>query len=52
MTHGVKHEAKSFENSDGVAEFIKANVQKGSAILFKASRFMKFEDIIRELGEQ
>lgn len=41
--------SKSFKDNTEVAKYIKANVQKGSVILFKASRFMKFEEIIKEL---
>ncbi len=38
-----------FENKKDVAEFIKNKLPKDSNILLKASRFMKFEEIIEEL---
>ncbi len=38
-----------FENKKELAEFIKNNLPEHSNILLKASRFMKFEDIITEL---
>ncbi len=38
-----------FKSKKELAEFIKNNLQKGSNILLKASRFMKFEEIIEEL---
>lgn len=38
-----------FESKKELAEFIKNNLPKNSNILLKASRFMKFEDIITEL---
>ena len=41
--------SKSFKDNSSAAKYIKANVPKGSVILFKASRFMKFEEIIKEL---
>lgn len=47
-----KHESKEFADNNGVAGYIKENAEKGSAILFKASRSMKFEEIIKELDEQ
>lgn len=43
--------SKSFKENKNVAEYIKNNVPQGSVILFKASRFMKFEEIIKELEE-
>ena len=39
------------ETKKEIADYIKNNVQKGSNILLKASRFMKFEDIIKELEQ-
>lgn len=48
----AKHESFVFEDNKGVSEFIKKHAEKGSAILFKASRSMKFEEIIKELEEQ
>ena len=38
-----------FESKKELADFIKNNLPEGSNILLKASRFMKFEDIIEEL---
>ena len=38
-----------FETKSELAKFIKENIKEGSNILLKASRFMKFEDIIEEL---
>ncbi len=38
-----------FENKHELAEFIKKNLPAGENILLKASRFMKFEEIIEEL---
>ncbi len=40
---------KHFENKKDLAGFIKNNLPAGSNILLKASRFMKFEEIIGEL---
>lgn len=48
----TKHECASFEDNNGVAQFIKEHAKEGSAILFKASRSMKFEEIIKELSEK
>lgn len=41
--------SKTFKNNQNVADYIKNNFTKDSVILFKASRFMKFEEIIKEL---
>lgn len=38
-----------FNSKKELADFIKQNLPKGENILFKASRFMKFEEIIEEL---
>lgn len=38
-----------FENKKDIVDFIKNELPKNSNILLKASRFMKFEDIIEEL---
>ena len=55
MTVGVlaKHIARNttlksveFENNEQCAKYIVENVPKGTTILLKASRFMKFEQII------
>ena len=40
-----------FENKQKLVEFIKDNLGEGSNILLKASRFMKFEEIIEELSK-
>ena len=39
-----------FEDKQKLVEFMKDNLEKGSNILLKASRFMKFEEIIEELS--
>lgn len=39
-------EGKSFETSEECARYISNNIKKGSTILLKASRFMKFEKIM------
>lgn len=44
-----KLKTKHFETKQELANFIKTNLPKGSNILLKASRFMKFEEIIEEL---
>ncbi len=43
------HKVKHFDSKHELAEFMKQNLKKGSDILLKASRFMKFEEIIEEL---
>ena len=40
-----------FDNKKDLVDFIKKNLPKGSNILLKASRFMKFEEIIEELDK-
>ncbi len=40
---------KHFDSTVGVAKFIKNNIKSGAKILLKASRSMKFEEIIQEL---
>ena len=40
-----------FDNKTDLVAFIKKNLPKGSNILLKASRFMKFEEIIEELDK-
>ncbi|MCD7740298.1 MAG: UDP-N-acetylmuramoyl-tripeptide--D-alanyl-D-alanine ligase, partial [Candidatus Gastranaerophilales bacterium] len=40
-----------FDNKKELAEFMKKNLKKGSNVLLKASRFMKFEEIIEELNK-
>lgn len=44
-----KNKTVHFENKKQLVEFIKNELPKESNILFKASRFMKFEEIIEEL---
>lgn len=47
-----KHlKTKHFNNKKEIAEFIINKLPKGSNILLKASRFMKFEEIIEELNK-
>lgn len=43
---GVSH---SFKTNDEAVEYIRTKVSKGTNMLFKASRSMKFEEIIKEL---
>ena len=52
IAQSTKHKSLSFENCDGVASYIFKNIEKGTTILFKASRSMKFEEIIKELNQQ
>ena len=40
-----------FEDKQKLVEFMKDNLEKGSNILLKASRFMKFEEIIEGLSK-
>ncbi len=40
---------KNFENNDEVSEYIKDNIDAGTTIFLKASRSMKFEEIIGKL---
>lgn len=40
-----------FDDKKDAANFIKKNLKEGSNILLKASRFMKFEEIIEEIGK-
>lgn len=46
-----KIKTKHFETKKELVHFIKNNLPKGSNILLKASRFMKFEEIIEELSK-
>ena len=46
------HKYKCFSDNKGVASFIKEHAPQGTKLLFKASRSMKFEEIIKELGEK
>ena len=43
--------SKEFENNEQCAEYISKNAPKGATILLKASRSMKFEQIIERLKE-
>lgn len=49
IARGTMHHAKKFNDSIGVADYIKKQAKENTVILFKASRFMKFEEIIKEL---
>ena len=40
-----------FETKHELCDFIKNNLPKGSNLLLKASRFMKFEEILEELNK-
>lgn len=40
---------KNFENNDEVSRFVLANINAGNTIFLKASRSMKFEEIIEKL---
>ena len=42
---------KNFENTEDVARYILANIEIGTTIFLKASRSMKFEEIITNLEE-
>ncbi len=42
---------KHFETKQDLVAFMKENLKKGSNVLLKASRFMKFEEIIEELNK-
>lgn len=41
-----------FKDNEGVAQYILENIPAGTTMLFKASRSMKFEDIIKELSKK
>lgn len=47
-----KQKAVSFDTNKEAVQYILKNVEKGSSMLFKASRFMKFEEIIKELDKK
>lgn len=51
IAQGTKHKSVSFAGNEGVASYIIENIEKGTTILFKASRSMKFEEIIKELNQ-
>ena len=40
---------KYFEDKEDLSKAIKKEIEKGDAVLFKASRLMKFEDIIQNV---
>lgn len=42
---------KNFTDNKSAAEYIRSNIEKGANILLKASRSMKFEEIIEELNK-
>ena len=44
-----KNNAKIFASKEDVAEYLKTTMKKGDAVLFKASRGMKFEEIIEKI---
>ena len=52
IAQGTKHKSVSFADNKGVADYILKNIEKGTTMLFKASRSMKFEEIIKELNQQ
>lgn len=52
IAENTKHQSVSFVDNKDVANYILNNVEKGTTILFKASRSMKFEEIIKELNQQ
>ncbi len=47
-----KFEAKNFQTNREAAKYILENVPPGTTMLFKASRSMKFEEIIKELEKK
>lgn len=49
--HPQKIKTKHFTDKKDLVSFIKKELPEGSNIMFKASRFMKFEEIIEELGK-
>lgn len=52
IAKAAKHKSVCFANNEGVADYILKNIEKGTTILFKASRSMQFEEIIKELNKQ
>lgn len=46
-----KLNTKHFDNKKDLVDFMRNNLPKGSNILLKASRFMKFEEIIEEISK-
>ncbi len=51
ITETCEHEAVSFADNKSAAKYIVENIPAGTLILFKASRSMKFEEIISEIEE-
>jgi UDP-N-acetylmuramyl pentapeptide synthase len=49
LSQDKKLNAIHFETNKEVSKYILENISEGTTILFKASRFMKFEEIIKEL---
>ncbi len=49
IASAFERESVSFEKNEDAAKYIFENAQEGTTILLKASRFMKFEQIIEEL---
>ncbi len=49
IKNGADDKVKRFSNNKGIAKFILKKMEKEANILFKASRSMKFEEIIEEL---
>lgn len=47
-----KFDAKNFESNYDAAKYILENIPAGTTMLFKASRSMKFEEIIKELEKK
>lgn len=52
LSEEKKFGAKNFETNQEAAKYILENIPAGTKILFKASRSMKFEEIIKELEEK
>ena len=44
-------DAFAFDSNAAAAEYLKGRLQSGDAVLFKASRSMKFEEIIEAVGK-
>lgn len=51
ITDTCKYKTAAFDDNKSVAKYIVENIPEGTTILFKASRSMKFEEIISELEE-
>lgn len=48
----TSHSSECFVDNKSAADYILKNAEKGTAILFKASRSMRFEQIIKELNKK